>query len=222
MPKLLDLYCGAGGGAVGYHEAGFDKIVGVDKVTQRNYPFDFVLMDVFKYLETTDISEFDVIHASPPCQAYSATRHLTNVKHSDRLEELRDVLVEIGKPYVIENVVGAPLRRPIMLCGTMFPPLRVIRHRLFESNIKLVAPKHEEVHPAVVTRNTNRKAYGQLDEWKDFVSVTGGRHCSNAAARDAMGVDWYMTGYEVAQAIPPPYTKYIGEQLIAHLKGEGL
>lgn len=219
MPKLLDLYCGAGGGAVGYHEAGFDEIIGVDKVNQPNYPFEHVLMDVFVYLENEDLSSFDVIHASPPCQAYSATRHLTTVKHSDRLAELRDLLIATGKPYVIENVVGAPLRRPIMLCGTMFPPLRVIRHRLFESNIKLVAPRHEEIHPAVVTRNKGRKGYG-LDEWTDFVTVAGGRNCSNAAALNAMGIDWYMTGYEVSQAIPPPYTKYIGEQLIEHLKAE--
>jgi DNA (cytosine-5)-methyltransferase 1 len=131
--KLLDLYCGAGGAAMGYHRAGFD-VVGVDIKEQPNYPFEFIQSDVFE-LEESFINEFDVIHASPPCQAYSfATKGIRNKGkvYPDLLGKTRNLLIETRKPYIIENVVGAKLIKPLRLCGTMFN-LRVIRHRLFEN-----------------------------------------------------------------------------------------
>jgi DNA (cytosine-5)-methyltransferase 1 len=126
------LYCGAGGAAMGYNRAGFD-VVGVDLKEQPNYPFEFIQSDVFD-LEPDFLQQFDVIHASPPCQAYSfASLSWRNKgkKYPDLLEPTRDMLTETNKPYIIENVVGAKLIKPLKLCGTMFN-LRVIRHRLFE------------------------------------------------------------------------------------------
>lgn len=132
--KLLDLYCGAGGAAMGYHRAGFD-VVGVDIKEQSNYPFEFIQSDVFS-LEQEFIEGFDIIHASPPCQAYSySTARLRKAgrEYPDLLGATRDILTKTDKEYIIENVVGAKLVKPLKLCGTMFN-LEVIRHRLFEIN----------------------------------------------------------------------------------------
>lgn len=139
--KLLDLYCGGGGAAVGYHRAGFG-VTGVDMQPQINYPFEMIESDVFD-LEPSFFDEFDVIHASPPCQAYSwGTKCWRNKgkEYPDLLGKTRDLILKTGVDYVIENVRGAPLIDPIVLCGTMFPNLRVIRHRLFESNMWLYPP----------------------------------------------------------------------------------
>jgi DNA (cytosine-5)-methyltransferase 1 len=134
--RLLDLFCGAGGAAVGYHRAGFDQIVGVDIEPQPRYPFEFVQEDAFSFLNSHG-REFDLIHASPPCQAYSALRTMWNDReHPDFIGPLRATLLSAARPYIIENVIGAPLISPVMLCGTMFnlgiADAELWRHRLFE------------------------------------------------------------------------------------------
>ena len=220
MPKtrlcLLDLFCGAGGAAVGYHQAGF-AIVGVDIDPQPNYPFEFIQADVFD-LDPDFIASFDAVHASPPCQAYSdlAWRNGNADTLPRLIEPTREILIASGKPYVIENVEGAPLRDYIVLCGTMFQGLRVLRHRLFETNFEISAPPHNKKHPKVHTLDKRKAHYGKTDEMKDFVQVTGGGNCSIRAARDAMGIDW-MKKREINEAIPPAYTHFVGSCLIGHL-----
>lgn len=208
--KLLDLFCGAGGAGMGYHKAGFE-VVGVDIRPQPRYPFSFVQADALDYAAAHGW-EFDAIHASPPCQRYS---RITPV---DRREEKPDLvaptrwlLETLGLPYVIENVVGAPLCETIMLCGAMFG-LQVYRHRIFESNILLLAPTH--------TRHIYKCPPAGKGAGKDeggFISITSGGQGMGKGGRDyarrAMGIDW-MTGDELAEAIPPAFTKYIGQQLM--------
>jgi DNA (cytosine-5)-methyltransferase 1 len=125
------------------------------------------------------------------------------------------MLQATGLPYVIENVQGAPLLDPVVLCGTMFPKLRVIRHRLFESNVPLMAPKHKP-HPLVFTHDKRKAHYGKLDQDTAYVQVTGGGNCSIANAREAMGISW-MTKAEINESIPPAYTQYLGKQLVNYL-----
>jgi len=209
-PWLLDLFCGAGGAAMGYWRAGFN-ILGIDIVEQPRYPFWFVRADALSFAQRHG-HLFDAIHASPPCQAYSVTRNLPNVRkdHPDLVEETRETLIATGKPYVIENVVGAPLHTTIRLCGLMFG-LKVLRHREFESSVLLFQPPHPS-HRGV--------RIGQ----EGFVSVAGKGgpshvspdHRSTAAWCAAMKINW-MTQKELAQAIPPDYTEYIGHQLMRHI-----
>lgn len=233
-PRLLDLFCGAGGAAMGYHRAGFD-VIGVDIEPQPRYPFEFWQHDAIDLLDKLlsgrwmfgvyrplGIEDFDVIHASPPCQAYSdlAARNGNGSKWPRLIELLRELLTATSKPWVIENVEGAPLINPVRLCGVMFPPLRVIRHRLFESNVPLLVPVHAFRHPLVFTYDRRKAHYGRLDQSTAFVQVTGGGNATVANKRAAMGIDW-MTGREINEAIPPAYTEFIGEQLLAHLELEG-
>lgn len=213
--RLLDLFCCAGGAGRGYSQAGFE-VVGVDIDPQPNYPFKFIQADALT-LDPAFLASFDVIHASPPCQSYSdlAKRNGNADEWPRLIEPVRAMLIKTGKPYIIENVEGAPLLNPMILCGTMFPNLRVLRHRLFETNFEIVAPPHHK-HPKVHTFDKRKSHYGKTDEWKDFVQVTGGGNCRLAAAQDAMGIDW-MTKGEINEAIPPAYTKYIGLRLKKYL-----
>lgn len=215
-PRLLDLFCGAGGASVGYERAGFE-VFGVDINPQPNYPGrldHFWQEDALVALAQWDFNAFDAIHASPPCQAYSDLKTKLTSEYPKVIEPVRDALEEIGLPYVIENVEGAPLVDPIVLCGTMFPGLRVLRHRLFESNVRLVAPEHPSKHPLVFTHDKRKAHYGKLDQNESFVQVTGGGNCTVLNAMDAMGIEW-MTKAEMNEAIPPAYTEYIGRQLLA-------
>ena len=214
-PKLLDLFCCAGGAGVGYSKAGFD-VIGVDIKPQPNYPLPFIQTDALS-LDPKFIALFDAIHASPPCQSYSdLAKRNGNADAWPRLvEPVRDLLIRSGLPYVIENVEGAPLLNPVVLCGTMFPGLRVLRHRLFEANFPIVPPTHKK-HPKVHTFDRRKSHFGKTDEWKDYVQVTGGGNCTLAAARHAMGIDW-MTKKEINESIPPAYSKLVGEQLLRHL-----
>ena len=214
-PKLLDLFCCAGGVAVGYNRAGFE-VVGVDISPQPHFPFEFIQADALT-LEPAFLKSFDAIHASPPCQAYSdlAKRNGNAHEWPRLIEPVREMLIKTGKPYVIENVSGAPLLNPTVLCGTMFKGLRVLRHRLFESSFLILAPPHGK-HPKVHTFDKRKSHYGKTDDKVDFVQVTGGGNCTIAAARDAMGIDW-MTKEELNEAIPPAYTQFIGKQLMKHL-----
>ena len=200
---------------MGYHRAGFE-VVGVDISPQPNFPFEFVQANALK-LDSDFFESFDVIHASPPCQSYSdlAKRNGNGDSWPRLIVPVRKLLRKTGLPYVIENVQGAPLLDPLVLCGTMFPELRVIRHRLFESDIELSAPPHKR-HPLVFTHDKRKAHYGKLNQDDAFVQVTGGGNCSIANARDAMGIDW-MTKAELNESIPPAYTEHIGHQLMEYL-----
>lgn len=213
--RLLDLFCCAGGAAMGYHRAGFE-VVGVDRHPQRNFPFEFIQADALT-LDLEFLRSFDAIHASPPCQSYSdlAKRNGNGHKWPRLIEPVREMLIATGLPFVIENVEGAPLIDPAILCGTMFPGLRVIRHRLFESNFPIYPPPHRP-HPLVHTFDKRKSHYGKLDQNTAFVQVTGGGNCSVANARAAMGIDW-MTKPELNEAIPPAYTEFVGRELLRHM-----
>lgn len=212
-PRLLDLFCGAGGCAKGYHDAGFD-IVGVDLLPQKNYPYEFHQADALMY----PLDGFDVIHASPPCQHYTMMLNHgigSRDKHPDLIDAVRSQLVETGKPYIIENVPGAPVERMIMLCGAMFG-LRVYRHRYFESNMFLFQPEH----PRHLARAAHASRVPRDGEFWSAVGCFGQKD----DAQRAMGIDWMKTtgsrDTEIAQAIPPAYTRWIGEQLMDYLMAE--
>jgi len=217
QPRLLDLFCCAGGAGVGYARAGF-TVVGVDLMPQPNYPFEFIQADALT-LDREFLESFDAVHASPPCQSYSdlAKRNRNGHLWPRLIEPTRELLLSLKVPYIIENVEGAPLIDPVVLCGTMFPGLRVIRHRLFESNIELVVPDHPK-HPLVFTHDKRKAHYGKLDQNRSFVQVTGGGNCTMDNARSAMGIDWMRTKIELNESIPPAYTEYLGSQLRDYLE----
>ena len=218
-PRLLDLFCGAGGAGVGYARAGFD-VTGVDLKTSKASPHPVITADVLD-LDPIWLMTFDAIHASPPCQRYSASTRSskTQDRHPDPIEPVRDLLASTGRPYVIENVVCSPLRNPIVLCGSMFPGLRVRRHRLFESNVMLMAPPcgpHQRVYDHGGSKNWPLLRDGIVDEWEVWLCPVGAMPYREAHA-DAMGIDWITNRRELAQAIPPAYTELIGRQLIEHI-----
>lgn len=216
---MLDLGCNAGGCSAGYHRAGFD-VVGVDHLPQPRYPFlDVIQADLLDVLSDAQfVREFAVVHVSPPCQAYT-TLHAQVCRgvcqHPRLIEPTRQRLIELGVPYVIENVVGAPLRDPIMLCGSMFglgldgAVLR--RHRLFESNLTLVAPDDACSGKRVVG------VYGTGGAWTRVAPGGGGTKVSGADAAAAMGIDWTAHQDNLREMIPPAYTEWIGRQLIEQL-----
>ena len=209
-PRLLDLFCKAGGAAMGYHRAGFD-ITGIDIEPQPNYPFEFIRMDAIEYIRAMTENAwrfpYQAIHASPPCQAYSwSAKRWKNVERADLVAVTRCELIRAPVPYVIENVVGAPLIDPLTLCGTQFG-LEVIRHRLFESNVMLLGPGTKCRHTGSVKDGTYVTVAGHGG---DNVKGRGSR----AAKQRAMGIDW-MTDEELNQAIPPAMTEHIGRQLLA-------
>lgn len=202
--KLLDLFCCSGGAGAGYARAGFE-VTGVDIFPQSRYPYAFIRADVLD-LPVTFLRQFDAIHASPPCQAYSRAQKLNKNEHPELIGPVREMLIAAGKPFVIENVEGAPLRQPIMLCGAMFEGLRTYRHRLFESNVPLTAPKHP-LHESPIAK------MGRPVLEHEFMHVVG--NFSNVPlGRVAMGIDW-MTRDGLREAIPPAYTEYLGGQLLS-------
>lgn len=217
-PRLLDLFSGAGGASAGYSRAGFD-VTGVDIAPQPNYPFEFHQADALDYLAEYG-EDYDFIHASPPCQRHSTLKRLHNTpayaeKHTDWIDRTRALIETFDVPYVIENVVGAPLRNPILLCGAQFG-LHVYRHRLFESSMLLMQPPH---YPHA----DKTPSLGRGVSPKGFISVggTGGvvssglpaGRTANEYMAEAMGIDW-MTRRELSQAIPPAFTQYIGTQMM--------
>lgn len=224
-PWLLDLFCCAGGAGVGYWRAGFN-VIGVDIAPQPHYPFTFVQADALQFLRDLMarrgggymLSDFAAVHASPPCQAHSDLQKQSKIEYPDYVGPVRELLIKAGVKYVIENVEGAPLIDPIKLCGAtpQFPDLRVIRHRLFESNVPLVGTPCPTKHPLVFTFDKRKPHHATLDQSTAYVQVTGGGNCSVANKRDAMGTPW-MTGRECNEAIPPAYTEYIGRQIITQL-----
>ena len=202
--RILDLFGGEGGAAMGLHQACPNaEIVGVDIKPQPRYPFTFVQGDAM----TFPLEGFDFIWASPPCQKYSAaTRHLA--KDTPRLiEPLRERLIASGKPYCIENTPGAPLINPMTLCGLSFG-LNVKRHRLFETNFPVTPVPCVPGHPGdwyVIFGHEVRS------RWHGHAA---GRKNNLAEGRKAMGIDW-MTRGGLSESIPPAYSKYILEQWLA-------
>jgi len=210
-PRAADLFCGAGGAAMGLVKAGFE-VVGWDIRQGLAYPWERHIADALDAC----LDGFDFVWASPPCQAHSYLRHLWPDKHYEcYIERTRDKLMKWGGPWIIENTPRAPLIKPIQLCGSAFG-LKVRRHRIFESNLNLVG-----------TRCDHKSQGRPID-----VSGTGGRrinrrpddHGGNTnkprnleEAHDAIGISW-MVREELAQAIPPAYSEYLGRQIIAHLK----
>lgn len=206
-PVLLDAFCGAGGAARGYQMAGF-HVVGVDHVAQPRYAGDeFHQADALEFVVKHG-HEFDAIHASPPCQQFTRLRSIHRRTYPDLIAPTRAALGDAGRPYVIENVPGAPLLSPLVLCGTMFG-LKVYRHRLFESNLLLFGLPH----PAH-TEPTLQRGYRR--DWTGFVTVAGGHNVPKAQAAAAMGISW-MSRDELSQAIPPAYCHFVGAQLVAAL-----
>lgn len=208
-PRLLDLFCGAGGAAVGYHRAGFD-VVGVDIRAQPNYPSEVVQDDALDYMHWLIagsggpywIRDFDAIHASPPCQAWSRATAWggDRSKHPKLIAPVRDLLLQTGLPYVIENVQEArgDLRDPLRLCGSQFG-LQVRSHRYFE------------IHPPVFT------LMPPCHHQRTDASRDHGARQTESAFRDAMNCEW-MTVHEAREAIPPAYTELIGHQLLQHVR----
>lgn len=220
MPRILDTFCKAGGAGMGYSRAGFD-VVGVDIQPQPRYPFPFILGDALEILRrmiaggtllATDgsrygLKDFDAIHASPPCQRYSTISKYAGVSQNypDLVDPVRDLLILSGLPYDIENVIGAPLKNPLTLRGSMFG-LNVRKHRIFETSYFVTTqpcnhshPSQKNVqavygHPGGSSKRDGKK-FGNINDW-----------------RRAMDINW-MSAHELAEAIPPAYTEYIGKQL---------
>lgn len=213
-PLLLDLFCGAGGAAYGYKLAGFD-VVGVDIEYQPNYAGDVLVhRDAVEYARDR-ASEFDFVHASPPCQAHSALNSVNRREYADFIPAIRELLQASGVPFVMENVQGSTLRRDLTLCGEMFG-LGVIRHRYFEFGNGAFAPQPEHL------KHRGRVAGWRHGQWHDgpyfAVYGDGGGKGTLQQWRDAMGMPWCDTRRELAEAIPPAYTKYIGEHIYETLE----
>lgn len=221
--RILDLYCCGGGAARGYAQAGFD-VVGVDIKAQPQYPFEFRHGDAVEFLLAHG-QEFDLIHASPPCQGYSS--HVTGTGQWDRtrgrdeprlIEATRQAAKAIGRPYIIENVIGARehMLSPLCLCGTMFG-LPISRHRLFESSLPLAAPHHRDCKGVA-------KAYAERRGWEyRDMTVTGkGRHAGTADRwKEILGIPTHepMTQHQLRECIPPAYTRFLGAQAFLLLAG---
>ncbi len=208
-PRLLDLFCGAGGAAMGYHRAGFD-VVGVDIAPQPHYPFEFIQADAM----TFPLHGFDAIHASPPCQAYSSATPAIH-DHPDLYAPTRRRLIDSGTPYVIENVIGAPYDHGIVLCGSMFDLTAegewIQRHRNFEASWFMWQPACNHPigrRPINVTGNSFTR---EVRQWEHS------RQGPFSLAQRLMGIDW-TTRDELGQAIPPAYTEWIGRQLLASIE----
>ena len=194
---------------MGYHRAGFE-VVGVDIKKQKRYPFKFIQADALEILDNQSfLNQFDVIVASPPCQTHSITQHLRNAqgKSTDKVDlipQTRTALQNWGGVYIIENVPGAPLINPVILCGSSFN-LKVRRHRHFESNIHLTG--------LPCNHKAQGKPVGIYGSMKD--EIPGGGHTAKTIeqAREAMGIDWMLWG-DLVEAIPPAYTEHLGKQIM--------
>lgn len=222
--RLLDLYCCAGGAAKGYADVGFE-VVGVDICPQPNYPYEFHQADAIEFVKEHG-HEFDAIHASPPCQTFSRTKTLHDNEHPDLIEPTRDALVASGKPWVMENVVGAPLIDPIKLSGQHFNmtapdvdgvPLKLVRHRLFESNIVLRVPDSFHANRHIQTASVYGAGGGWTPKHRDNPDRRGGYIPHTDVIKKLLGIDW-MSKHEMSQSIPPVFTEWVGGQLADYVK----
>lgn len=208
MKKLLDLFCCCGGISKGFHDAGF-KCTGIDIKNNHKYPYDFIQKDIFD-LDINFMQEFDLIHASPPCQSFtwSSAKHRNKGKtYPDLVADTRKLLQRTGRPYIIENVIGAPVRKDLVLCGVMFG-LRVIRHRIFEiKGFTVLQPKHEKHKSGSTNSKGNPQSY--------YACVAGGGGDGYSYKlidwQKAMGIDWVTKKEHLTQMIPPKYSEYIGK-----------
>lgn len=203
--RLLDLFCGAGGASMGYWQAGF-TVVGVDNKRQKRYPFEFIQADALEYLREHG-HEFDAIHASPPCQLFTRAQHLRvaqgkTTQALNLIPQTRELLQATGKPYIMENVPGAPLQG-VTLCGSSFG-LKVRRHRIFETNFPVTQPQ--------CYHKSQGKPVGIYGSLRDEIPHGGHTAKSIEEAREVMEIPW-MIWTELKEAIPPAYTEYIGTTL---------
>lgn len=229
MKKALDLFCCCGGISKGLTDAGFE-CTGVDITEGHNYPYEFIKSDVFD-LDINYLKKFDLIHASPPCQFYIPVNKWRDNKYPDLLGLTRELLLKTGKPFIIENVPGAPIRKDLTLCGEMFG-LRVIRHRHFEIHgFTVLQPPHQK-HKLSVMNGTGigvwtggvkpgfwgdkEKQQAFLKKRKDSYYACVAGHGGNGYSfkledwKAAMGIDWVDNKKHMTQMIPPKYSEYIG------------
>lgn len=210
--RALDLFCGAGGAGRGLSLADFD-VVGVDIALQPNYPFEFVRADALGVLDHMIAGhchyKFDFVWASPPCQAFTAYKRRKNhvAPRENLIPEVRKKLKRLAIPYVIENVPGAPLEEPFILCGSSFG-LDVRRHRIFEASFPVEPPpcRHEDQAPRF-PQATNRKNLRRTVE-------VGVWRIPLATQQKAMGITW-MTREELSEAVPPAYACFIAMSFFA-------
>jgi DNA (cytosine-5)-methyltransferase 1 len=222
--RILDLFSGAGGAAMGLHRAFPEaEIVGVDIKPQLRYPFTFVQADILATGHGLHMDYWDFVWMSPPCQAYTNQGKVSGKQHPRLIQPMRDRWKRINRcesikghkitPWVIENVIGAPLQMPVMLCGSMFG-LGVRRHRNFETNFLWQAPT-----PCDHKGREVRAYYGAWGREAFRAKKPGNKDTLRGTLERApqdMGIDW-MEWHELTQAIPPAYSRYIGEQLKLHL-----
>jgi DNA (cytosine-5)-methyltransferase 1 len=223
--RVLDLFCCAGGAATGYARAGYD-VVGVDIDPQPHYPFPFIQLDALQVMRVLNrglsvhgfyLDDFDLIHASPPCQLFTMYNNVKSIKEStsekylNLIPQTGNLLLSSGKPYVIENVMGARkiLRNPIRLCGTSFG-IPVRRHRLFElggwTNVS-ASPSCDH------GRFTERRFPGSSNRPNGrTVCNIGEYRVPLTVQKECMTVDWKVTLRELSEMVPPPITQWIGEQ----------
>lgn len=220
MPRLLDAFCCDGGAGRGYRLAGFE-VVGVDIAPRPAYPYEFLQGDAIEFIKA-HAHEFDAIHASPPCQGEGAPTKGTNAARNARqgrahprlITPTREALDATGLPYVIENVAGSTVRKDLMLCGEMFG-LPILMHRWFElSGWNLAQPAHPE--------HRGRVRGWRHGEYFDGPYIAcygkGGGKASVAEMQAAKGIDWTDDHEALREALPPAYTRYVGEALMAHLE----
>jgi DNA (cytosine-5)-methyltransferase 1 len=217
-PKLLDGFCKAGGAGMGYHLAGFE-VTGVDVEPQPRYPFRFIQADFFEYVAEHG-HEYDLVHASPVCKRYTVANNIHGRDdHPDDIAAVREALRATGRPYVIENVPGAPLIAPVLICGLALG-LGVKRHRLFESSLLLhgtTCPPGHPGHWVSVFGHTVLERSPAIGRTAKDGPIFRRKHLGLEKGREAMGIPW-MTRAELSQAIPPAYTLEIGTQLRWHLE----
>ena len=210
-PKLLDLFAGAQGAAVGYARAGFE-VTATDIEPHDRHPevAEFFTADALDVLrDHIYLHSFDVITGGPPCQAFTKAQRIQGNEHPNLIDPMRLACQRAGIPYVIENVPGAPLVNPVELCGCMFPGLGVYRERWFESPLLTMAPQHQPHTQPLVKMGRPPKPGHRMHVVGNFSGV--------AQARVAMGIDW-MSRDDLREAIPPAYTEWIGRQVMAALK----